>query len=117
MKLVVLESPYTGKNLAEIDANIDYARACIRDSLKRDEAPIASHLLYTQEGILDDAVPEERKNGMEAGHVWYRVADLCVVYQDKGISEGMIKGIAAAERNGVEIQYRSLPKEKPNGEA
>src|SRR5690606_3550939 len=42
-RLVILESPYAGN----IDLNIDYARAAVRDSLSRGESPIASHLLYT----------------------------------------------------------------------
>lgn len=29
-------------------------------SLKRGEAPIASHLLYTQPGILNDDIPDQR---------------------------------------------------------
>jgi hypothetical protein len=48
MKLVIIESPYAG----EVEANVAYARACMRDSLGHGEAPIASHLLYTQPGIL-----------------------------------------------------------------
>ena len=56
MKRVILESPYSG----DINRNIQYARMCVRDSLMRGEAPIASHLLYTQEEILNDNIPEER---------------------------------------------------------
>ena len=41
-----------------------YARACVADCLRRGEAPIASHLLYTQPGVLDDDVPEERAQGI-----------------------------------------------------
>ena len=37
---------------------MEYARACLRDSLLRGEAPIASHLLYTQPvASLDDSDP------------------------------------------------------------
>jgi hypothetical protein len=57
MRLVVLESPYAG----DVDANVEYARACVRDALQRGDAPIASHLLYTQPGILRDEVPAERE--------------------------------------------------------
>ena len=60
---VILESPYAG----DIEKNIEYARKCVRDSLLRGEAPIASHLLYTQEGILYDDIPEERKHGIIPG--------------------------------------------------
>lgn len=63
MKLVILESPFAG----DVKRNILYARMCVRDSLGRGEAPIASHLLYTQSGILNDNLPEERQWGIDAG--------------------------------------------------
>ncbi len=59
MRRVIIESPYAG----DVETNVRYARACVRDSLLHGEAPIASHLLYTQEGVLRDEVPEERRWG------------------------------------------------------
>ena len=55
-KLVYLESPYAG----DVEKNIKYARLCMKDSLDRGEYPFASHLLYTQENILNDNDPVER---------------------------------------------------------
>ena len=103
-RLVIIESPYSG----DVEANVRYARACVRDSLMRGEAPIASHLLYTQPGILNDDVHEERDHGIGAGLAWLRVADLSAVYTDLGISEGMKFGIAAAEDAGVPVQFRTI---------
>lgn len=109
MKLVILESPYAG----DIEANVGYARACVRDSLSRGEAPIASHLLYTQPGILRDDVPDERQWGIDAGLAWSSRADATVVYTDRGISRGMEYGIANAKKANREIEYRTLtPKER-----
>ena len=104
MKLVILESPYAG----DIEANVTYARRCVRDSLLRGEAPIASHLLYTQPGVLRDEVPEERQHGIDAGLAWRQVAQATVVYTDRGVSTGMQYGIAAAEEAGIPIEYRKL---------
>lgn len=104
MKLVIVESPFAG----DVETNIKYARSCVRDSLLRGEAPIASHLLYTQEGILDDNVPDERKHGIDAGLAWRTVAMASVVYTDLGISMGMEYGIAAAKAAGVPIEFRKL---------
>lgn len=104
MRLVIIESPYAG----DVEANVDYARRCVRDSLMRGEAPIASHLLYTQAGILDDDVPEERQHGIDAGLAWRTVADCTVVYTDRGISKGMEYGISAAQAAGNEIIYREV---------
>lgn len=116
MRLIIIESPYAGKG--ETDAiryldmkeNIEYARRAVRDSLSRGEAPIASHLLYTQPGILKDEVPEERQWGIEAGLRWHDVAEATVVYVDRGISKGMDYGIARAIQHGKVVEYRSLDK-------
>jgi hypothetical protein len=105
MRLVIIESPYAG----EVEANVAYARACVRDSLSRGEAPIASHLLYTQPGILDDDKPTERQWGIDAGLAWRAVAQASVVYTDRGISKGMEYGIAAAASAGIPVEYRSMP--------
>ena len=104
-----MESPFAG----DVEANIDYARRCVRDSVLRGESPIASHLLYTQPGILDDELPEERQLGIDAGLAWRDVADATVVYTDRGISRGMEYGIRRATETGVPIEYRSLTNPMP----
>lgn len=104
MRLVILESPFAG----DVEANVAYARACVRDSLGRGEAPIASHLLYTQPGILDDTLPAERQQGIDAGLAWRAVAQASVVYVDRGVSSGMRYGIEAARQAGIPIDYRSI---------
>ena len=106
MRLVIIESPYAG----EVEANVEYARRCVRDALSRGEAPIASHLLYTQPGILNDDMPEERAWGIEAGLAWLKVAEASVVYIDRGISGGMRLGIEAAMKAGITIEYREIGK-------
>lgn len=110
VKLVIVESPYAGRGISEqnIERNVLYARACMRDCLMRGEAPLASHLLYTQEGILDDKIPDERFLGISAGLEWGRFAEATVVYIDLGISEGMEYGINRAKEAGREIEYRNL---------
>lgn len=106
---VVLESPF-GADPAYF---ISYGRACIADSLRRGEAPMAMHLLYTQPGILDDGVPHERELGMQAAFTWYAAAEKCVVYRDFGISRGMQRGIDYAISCGLPIEYRSAPLDAP----
>jgi hypothetical protein len=101
---VILESPYAGN----VDRNVRYARACIRDSILRGEAPFASHLLYTQAGILDDTVPEERALGIEAGLTWLKHVKKSVVYTDLGISSGMAKGIERAKAEGRDVEIRTI---------
>jgi hypothetical protein len=116
MKLVIIESPYAAHGVRpwwrplwlERYLNVRYARACVRHSLAVGEAPIASHLLYTQPGILDDDVAYERAWGIDAGLAWRKVADMSVVYIDRGISQGMKYGIGAARAAGRRVEFRSL---------
>jgi len=104
MKRVILESPYAG----DVERNIKYSRMCVKDSLSRGEAPIASHLLYTQEGILDDLNPEERKQGIDAGLKWKEVADLQVFYIDYGVSPGMQYGMGYAKEHNIPFETRTI---------
>lgn len=101
--------PSVGKKHAKRHAALMYARAAMNDCFKRGEAPIASHLLYTQPGVLDDDIPEERKKGIEAGLLWGRHASKTVVYIDLGISDGMKEGIERAKAQGRPIEQRQLP--------
>lgn len=104
MRRVILESPYAG----DVEANVAYARAAVRDCIFRGESPMASHLLFTQPGVLDDSVPAERQLGIEAGLSWGAEAAATVVYTDRGISRGMKQGIERAEREGRPVEYRNL---------
>ena len=104
MKLVIVESPYAG----DVTLNEEYARACMADCLQRGEAPFASHLLYTQPGVLDDTAPEERHLGTEAGLAWAKKADLAAVYTDLGITPGMAIGIERHGAQGRVVEYRKL---------
>ena len=104
MRRVVMESPYAG----DVEANVAYARACLADCLARGEAPIASHLLFTQPGVLLDEVPGERTRGIEAGLAWIIYADAMVLYCDRGISLGMQEAMRRAQRAGVPVELRSL---------
>lgn len=102
--LVIVESPFAG----DVEYNTAYARRAVRDSLLRGEAPIASHLLYTQPGILRDDVPSERELGIMAGLAWHYAKVKTVVYVDLHISSGMKKGIEVADAAGTKIEYRTI---------
>jgi hypothetical protein len=115
MKLVVIESPY-GKNpdgsvasKETIERNTRYVRACIHDCVvNRRESPYASHALLVLPGVLDDAIPEERKLGMAAGLAWQVVCDDVVMYCDLGITPGMEAGADNARRLGKLVLTRYL---------
>lgn len=99
---MIIESPYAG----DTERNAEYAKACMRDSLERGEAPFASHLLYTQ--VLDDGIADQRALGMQAGFAWGLEADLVAVYVDLGVSAGMLAGIKRARGRGIEVVERQI---------
>ena len=113
MRLVVLESPYAG----EVERNVEYARRAVKDCLDRGEAPIASHLLFTQPGILNDAVIEERQLGIEAGLAWLAKAHAMVIYLDYGMSKGMEHAAQRASGFDIPILYRSIGQNPVDGES
>ena len=115
MRLVIVESPYAARlpdgrwDWDGVQKNKEYLRAAMHDCLVYyDEAPYASHALYTQPGVLDDREPWQRKLGMKAGFEWNKVAKGTVVYVDRGLSQGMKDGIKDAIHMGRPIDVRSL---------
>ena len=98
MHRVIIESPYAG----DTERNLRYARAAMKDSLDRGEAPFLSHL-------LDDSLDHERHMGIEAGLSWMEKADAVLVYDDLGISSGMKYGITRAAELGMKILFCSIP--------
>ena len=102
---VVLESPYAG----DTRKNTHYARLCMHDSIMRGEAPIASHLLYTQPYILDDNDPFERAMGIACGLAWLPKASYSVYYTDRGWSTGMLGALHEHNlRHNYPFRIRSL---------
>jgi len=100
---VIVESPFAGNF-----ANVKYTRECVRDCIDRGDSPFASHLLFTQKGVLDDTVPDERRRGIAAANGWLEVADYVAVYMDLGVTRGMLIGIAKAIRLNKPIHLRWL---------
>jgi hypothetical protein len=100
----MMESPLKG----DYERNRAYARACMRDALfNHHEAPFAMHLLYAQDGILDDKNDDERLLGIGAGLEWAKVAEKVVLYTDLGITEGMATALSRATVRGIQVVYRN----------
>lgn len=105
--LIVIESPYAG----DVEANVAYAKRCVHDCLAREENPYASHLFFTQPGLLDDSNEVERALGIECGLGWAAAAPMHAVYFDLGITDGMKKGIRRALANRKRVEFRLLDRE------
>lgn len=105
MKPTILESPYVG----EVERNVKYAQLCMSDMLKKGEAPYASHLLYTQNNVLDDTVKEERDLGINAGFTFRDLCSKTVFYVDFGFSKGMVLGLKDCLESNKHYSIRELP--------
>lgn len=112
MILVVIESPFAADLLRSRECHWRYLRRCLVDSLRRGEAPYASHALFPH--VLDDDDTRERALGIEAGLLWGARADLVAVYTDHGISRGMRHGILRHEAEGRRVVYREIGAEAPD---
>lgn len=102
MMRVIIESPFAG----DVERNTAYARRALLDSLRRGEYPIASHLLYPQ--VLDDDVPAERRQGIDAGLAWRHVAEKAIFYVDLGWSGGMLAARDLYDKEGKPYIYREI---------
>ncbi len=80
----------------------------MRHSLSLGEAPLASHLLYTQAGILNDEIEAERTLGIAAGIAWAGVADKHIFYIDYGMSRGMRDALEYAVKRNIPIEMREI---------
>lgn len=125
MRLVIIESPYKGDR----ERNVRYLRACIRDCLRRGEAPFASHRMYTD--ALDDDIPEERALGIEAGLAWRDVRQPVwddedtrdyvlkhrqiehAFYTDLGHTQGMLFARMRYDNEQIPHEERTLPPDDP----
>lgn len=81
---------------AETERNRRYLAACLRDCIRRGETPYASHGLLTLPGVLNDADPVQREQGIAAGFAMREAMNLSAFYIDCGWSTGMRSGEAHA---------------------
>lgn len=113
MKLVLVESPFRGNNYNDVELNVKYGRACLRDCLLRGEAPFASHLLYTLDGVFNDRDASERERGIKAGWAWGEKAEVSAVYCDLITNWphfiGIARGVLIAREVARPVEFRNLP--------
>lgn len=112
MKLVAVESPFGSPDPKILRRNVLYARMCIRDSLERPgvlrEAPWCSHLVYPQPGILDEQDPQGRRAGLDISGAWGDRAACRAVYEDLGLTSGVLEALDRAKAQGQRVARRRL---------
>lgn len=106
MRRVILESPYAASAGRTVEENVAFARLCMADSIKRNESPVAFHLLFPQ--VMDENDPDQRHHAMQLASWWLPAADAVVVYTDRGITRGMGDAITAARAADIPVELRKL---------
>ncbi len=116
MKVVILESPYSGN----IQRNIAYAQRCMADSRENHgEIPIVPHLLWTQHHlhpthfVSDYSEKYTLKNcgrdvSIKQIEIFRQKADKIVFYVDYGFSKGMEYGLFHCKRNKIPYEKRKI---------
>lgn len=93
-------SPYRGNVFKRI-RNRRYARYLTKKAIRMGYAPITPHLYIAQ--VLNDKIPEERKQGLEVGLKLLRPCKYILIGKKYGISEGMKAEIEEAAATGKKI--------------
>lgn len=93
-----------------------YAIDCMRDCLRRGEAPYASHVLFDAAGVLRDHVKGERAQGMACGDAWSVLADYHAFYVDHGMSPGMLRRWDECMQHGYTAVKRYLYRKGHNSD-
>lgn len=105
-KLVVIESPWAG--MPDGVDPLAYLQQCIRHSVERGEAPIASHAMLCATQALDDNNERDRALGLTINRIYITHAMRVVVYADYGISPGMKRAIEYAHSISKPVVIRRI---------
>ncbi len=101
-RVVFVCSPYRGN----VKFNVAVARSAAKTVFDAGCVPIVPHLYITR--VLDDDVPTERQQGLDAGLVLLQRCDELWAFGEP--SEGMRMEIAAAEGQGIPVVHHPLPR-------
>ena len=107
MDRVVLVSPFKGDTPAKRSKYKKYLRRALQDSIRNhDEAPFASHEMYTR--ALDDNEIHDRNLGMKLLDEWMPLAQQMVVYADFEITPGMRRDIEKGVGLRLPVVFRYI---------
>lgn len=102
----ILVTPFMAEDPSNASKMNRYAIRATKDSLNKNEAPLASHLFFSE--VLNVKNPIERDIGLHSQLMWMRSAKLVAVYSDFGITPAMQTVINAATQLSKKIEYRTI---------
>lgn len=102
----LLVTPFMAEDPSNASKMNRYAVRATKDSLNKNEAPLASHLFFSE--VLNVKNPIERDIGLQSQLMWMRGAKVVVVYMDFGVTPAMQTVINAATQLSKRIEYRTI---------
>lgn len=124
-KLTIIESPYSSPTVQGYTNNVQYLRRALRHSWEEGELPFASHAFFPF--FLNEAFPEERQEGIEAGYQFWDFETMklqtpgggaslasfsgrptIVFYTDLGMSPGMVKALERCQEINQAFVIRTI---------
>lgn len=105
-KTAILVTPFMSEDPAMASRAYRYAMRAVQDSIRRGEAPMATHAFFYES--LSYKNPVERDIGLQCQLSWLKRAELVVVYTDGGITPGMQTIINSGEIKNKRMEYRSI---------
>ncbi|WEM34398.1 hypothetical protein [Xanthomonas phage X1] len=103
---VIIITPFMAEDPALAEKMKRYAARATKDSLNKNEAPLASHLFYYS--VLNEKDPIERDIGLQSQLSWLKVADVVAVYVDFSVTPAMKVAIDNARLLQKKIEFRTI---------
>lgn len=104
-RCAIVVTPFHAEDPQKANLANRYALRAVRDSLSRQESPLASHVMYYDLNIRN---PIERDIGLHGQLSWIKNADVVAVYVDLGITPAMQVVINTAMLRNKRIEYRTI---------
>ncbi len=106
-KAVIVLTPFFGEDPAKARMFERYAVRAVKDSLNRNEAPLAAQLFFFH-FFNSNVVQIERDLGLTAQISWVRKCDKLVVYSDFGITQAMNAVLEVARLRNKPVEFRAI---------
>lgn len=106
-KAVIVLTPFFGEDPAKARMFERYAVRAVKDSLNRNEAPLAAQLFFFN-FFGSNIVQIERDMGLMAQVAWVRKCDKLVVYSDFGITQAMNLVLEQARLRNKPVEFRAI---------
>ena len=106
--LVVIEVPWTGMSKDAATQEIAYLRACLRDSLARNEAPWSMHGMLHQTMALYDDDEDQVAEALLVARNMVIKADAVIFYIDRRMTNAMREMATWATMQGKQTFKRTI---------